>query len=76
MKRIKQINNLTIKQETAEQIGWFNQITVPNPNYNKFAVYSPDGICLEDGLTLEQAESYCNETLDYLKTERIFINLK
>lgn len=67
MKRIKQINNLTIKQETVEIINYFNKVTVDNPNYNKYAVYAPSGVCLEDGLTLKQAEEYCKNTKDYIK---------
>lgn len=49
-KRIKQINNLVI---------YFT------PMY-KYAVWSLDGRCLEDRLTLEQAEEFCRETTDFV----------
>lgn len=67
-KRIKQINNLIIKQDTAESIQIFNRSPISNPNYKKYSVWTPDGKCWEDGLTLTQAEEFCKETTDYLKT--------
>lgn len=59
MEKIKQINNLVIKQDTAKQISYFGNI-MDNPNYLKCSVFSLDGKCLEDRLTLEQAENFCN----------------
>ena len=50
-KKIKQINNLIIRY--SEMYG--------------YSVYTPDGICWEDNLTLEQAEQYCRETKDFLR---------
>lgn len=50
-RKIKQINNLSIR-------------------YTKFyqcAVWTPDGRCLEDRMTLEQAEEFCKNTKDFLK---------
>lgn len=50
-KRVKQINNLTI-------------------TYTKdfaYTVYTPDGRCLEDRLTLEQAVAFCKQTTDFVK---------
>lgn len=50
-RKIKQINNLTIR-------------------YTKiygYAVWTPDGRCWEDRMTLEQAEEYCRQTKDFCK---------
>ena len=49
-KRVKQINNLIIRYTEA---------------YG-YAVWTPNGICLEDRLTLKQAEEFCRETTDFL----------
>lgn len=67
MVKVKQINNLTIKMDNIERFKWVGKSTYPNPNYGKYAVYTPDGKCWEDGLTLEQAEEYCNNTTDFKK---------
>lgn len=50
-KKIKQVNNLVIHF---------------TPMY-KYAVWSPDGKCLEDRLTLEQAENFCKNTKDFVQ---------
>lgn len=50
-KKIKQINNLVIRY--SEMYG--------------YSVYTPDGRCWEDNLTLEQAEQYCKDTKDFLR---------
>lgn len=61
MKKIKQINNLVIKQDTARQISYFGNI-MDNPNHLKYSVFSPSGICLEDGFaSLEDAEDFCKK---------------
>ena len=52
-KKIKQINNLQIRYAEAYQ----------------YAVWSPDGRCLEDRLTLEEAEEYCKETKDFISNK-------
>ena len=57
MKKIKQINNFVIEQDTARQISYFGNI-MDNPNYLKYSVFNLDGKCLEDRLTLEQAEIF------------------
>lgn len=49
-KRIKQINNLVIRYTEAYQ----------------YAVWTPDGRCWEDRMTLEQAEEFCRKTKDFL----------
>ena len=49
-KKIKQINNLSIYY--TEMYG--------------YSVWSPYGVCLEDRLTLEQAEEFCRETKDFV----------
>lgn len=49
-KKVKQINNLVIRY--SEQYG--------------YSVYTPDGRCWEDRLTLEQAEQFCKETKDFI----------
>lgn len=61
MKKIKQINNLVIKQDTARQISYFGNI-MDNPNHLKYPVFSPSGICMEDGFaSLEDAEDFCKK---------------
>lgn len=64
-KRIKQINNLIIYQDIAERINYFGN-TMNNPNFNKCSVWTLDGRCWEDGLTLEQAEEFCRDTQDFV----------
>ncbi len=54
-RKIKQINNLTISFYEP---------------YN-YCVFSPDGKCLEDRMTLEQAEKYCRKTKDFLKNKKV-----
>ena len=49
-KKIKQINNWTIYYTELQQ----------------YAVYNPAGICIEDRLTLQQAEEFCRQNLDYV----------
>ena len=53
-KKIKQINNLTIRF-TEE---------------NGYAVWTPDGKCWEDRMTLAQAEEYCRGTTDFVKRRK------
>lgn len=68
MKKIKQINNLVIKQDTARQISYFGNI-MDNPNHLnhlKCSVFSLDGKCLEDRLTIEQAEDFCNTNKGFI----------
>ena len=48
-KKIKQINNLVI---------YYTEM------YH-YAVWTPDGRCLDDRMTLEQAENYCKEVTDF-----------
>lgn len=50
-KRIKQINNWIIRFTEAYQ----------------YAVWTPDGKCMEDRLTLEQAEEFCRENTDFVR---------
>ena len=50
-KKIKQVNNLVIKHDEL---------------YN-YSVWTPDGKCWEDRLTLEQAEEFCKQTKDFIK---------
>lgn len=49
-KRIKQINNLVIRYTEEYQ----------------YSVWTPDGRCWEDRMTLEQAEEFCRNTKDFL----------
>lgn len=49
-KRIRQINTLLIRH--TELYG--------------YAVWTPDGRCLEDRLSMEQAISFCEETRDFI----------
>ena len=65
MKKVKQLNRCTIKLDTAQKLNWFGTV-INNPNYGKYAVYAPDGRCLEDGLSLGEAIEYCNDTTDFL----------
>lgn len=55
-KKIKQINNLTIRYTETYQ----------------YAVWTPDGRCWEDRLTLEQAEDFCRNTKDFIKKRGCF----
>ena len=66
--RIKQINNLVIYQDVAEKVNYFGDLK-DNPNYGKCSVWTPDGRCWEDGLSLEQAESFCRETKDFVRRD-------
>lgn len=50
-KRIKQINNLIIRYTETYQ----------------YAVWTMTGVCLEDRMTLEEAEEFCKETKDYIQ---------
>jgi hypothetical protein len=50
MKEVKQINNWIIKEN----------------GMGLYCIYSPLKKCMEDNLTLEQAESFCKENLDYI----------
>lgn len=54
-KRIKQINNWIIRFTEAYQ----------------YSVWSPDGKCIEDRLTLEQAKEFCRENTDYVRMSKI-----
>ena len=49
-KKIKQINNLVI---------YYTEM------YH-YAVWTPDGRCLDDRMTLEQAENFCKEVTDFV----------
>ena len=49
-KKIKQINNLTIRYTEEYQ----------------YSVWTPDGRCWEDRMTLEQAEEFCRNTKDFV----------
>ena len=53
-KFIKQINNLKI---------YYTEIY-------QYAAWSPDGCCLEDRMTLEQAEEWCENTRDFVIQRR------
>ena len=50
-KKVKQINNLVIRFEP----------------FFGYSVWTPDGRCWEDRMTLKQAEEYCRETTDFVK---------
>ena len=50
-KKIKQINNWIIRYAELYQ----------------YSVWSPDGKCMEDRLTLEQAEEFCRENKDFVR---------
>lgn len=54
-RRIKQINNWIIRYTEIYQ----------------YSVWSPDGRCYEDRLTLEQAENYCKENTDFVRRSEI-----
>ena len=64
MKKIKQINNWTIKEKSIGEVPkWI-------ADNRKYGVFSPSGIFMEDNLTLEEAESFCKENLDYVKNNK------
>jgi hypothetical protein len=49
-KKIKQINNLTIRYTEMYQ----------------YSVWTSNGRCCEDRMTLEQAEEFCRKTKDFV----------
>lgn len=51
-RRIKQINNLTIYYTTL---------------YSAYTVWTPDGRCWEQFDTLQDAESFCKKTHDFIR---------
>lgn len=53
-KKIKQINNLTIR--------YIDEF--------KYSVWTPDGRCWEDRMTLVQAEEFCRRTTDFIVKKR------
>jgi len=68
MKKVKQINNLIIKYEEIKSIdstviGGLK--TEYNPPLKNYSVWH-NKTCLEDRLTLEQAEEFCRETKDFI----------
>lgn len=70
MKKVKQINNLVIKYREIEKIDSTaigDHVTEYNPPLQDYSVWTPDNRCLEDRLTLEQAEEFCKETLDFVR---------
>lgn len=50
-KKVKQINNLIIRYSEMYQ----------------YSVWTPTGICWEDRMTLEQAETFARQTKDFCK---------
>jgi aromatic ring-opening dioxygenase LigB subunit len=60
MKKVKQINNLIIKEKRPDEIATFEK------EEQRYCVFTPHGIYLEDNLTLEQAEDFCKNTKDFL----------
>lgn len=50
-RRIKQINNLIIRYTNAYQ----------------YSVWTPDGRCWEDRLSLTEAEELCKNTKDFIR---------
>lgn len=52
--KIKQINNLEIRYKEMY-------------HSHNYSVWVKDGRCLEDRMTLEQAEEFCKNTKDFLK---------
>lgn len=50
-KRIRQINNLTIRYTDTYL----------------YSVWTPDGRCWEDRMTLKQAEDFCKRTTDFVR---------
>lgn len=54
-KRIKQINNLVI---------YYTE-------FYQYAVWTKDGVCLDDRLTLEQAIDFCKSTRDFVRRRLI-----
>lgn len=57
-RRIKQINNWIIRYTEIYQ----------------YSVWSPDGRCYEDRLTLEQAEEFCRDNKDFVRSDNICEN--
>ncbi len=63
MKRIKQINYLTIKYDDKPEMVYFGK-KQKNPTYDTYSVWHGK-VCLEDRLTYVQAVDFCKNTKDY-----------
>lgn len=66
MKKIKQINNLVIKEDNAPEMVYFGT-RQKNPPFGTYSVHAPNGICLEDRMTLEEAKEFCRNTKDFVE---------
>jgi aromatic ring-opening dioxygenase LigB subunit len=64
MKKIKQINNWTIKEKALKE--------VPKhiADNRKYVVFSPTDICQEDNLTYDEAVEFCQNNLDHVQKSK------
>jgi len=61
MEKVRQINNLIIKQKKEEEVPF------GLPVERCFIVVAPDGKVLEDNLTKEEAIDFCQEVTDFVR---------
>lgn len=61
MKKVMVKNRLVIREKREDQ--------VPKelPLERRYVVFAPDGRCLEDNLTYDEAFSFCEETKDFVE---------
>lgn len=61
MKLHKKINKWVIKEKPLVQVPFQYEDT------RRFVIFSPDGRCMEDNLTVEEAEEWATENRDYIE---------
>jgi len=66
MHKVKQINNWIIKEKRLDEMPLSTDLE------RKYCVFSPSGIFQEDNLTLQEAEEFCKDNLDYVNYAKIF----
>lgn len=62
MKKVMVKNRWVIRKKRDDQ--------VPShlPLERRYVVFSPDGECMEDNLTYDEAIEFCTENLDHVKS--------
>lgn len=61
MKKVKQINNYIIKEKRKDEM------PLGIETYRKYVVFAPDGKCIEDNLTYQEAEKFCKNDYTYIR---------
>lgn len=68
MKKVKQLNNWIIKEKREDEVPMGIDLE------SRFAVFSPEGVFMEDNLTLEKAEEFCSKNLDYVVRKKSMVS--